>query len=337
MNQIAMIVKAASESLTNFSTRKPAVRYASENAPEQTDTDSVFRKSTSELLKHLLVINRDSCDSDVNETNASETAKKRKNNAGDSFERARKIVTHGEDSVTNEVKQNSFCNNFYDDKPSLEMGVFSVSCAIAKCGVDSVWQPVPEVNHGSMDDRCGDVCETSENEEKSQSSRLSDEVQSFREILQRTISSEESTRTEQFSDDDLSLLPEVLPETLSLILAETEKNLNIESPDSGPIIDSSSECSEFADLVPFSGSFSRSASQFSPGASTSKDFAPVEPTLSIEIVKKSKNQKGENGDEDVEDDEMVLVPYGEFLKIFFAYNNRPYSQDPILLRYYYVY
>lgn len=322
MNQIAMIVKAASESLTNFSTRNPAKRYASENALEQTETDSVFRKSPTDLLKYLLVINRDSCDSDVNETNASETAKKRKNNADESFERARKIVTHGKaDSVTNQVKQNSFCNNFYHDKPSLEMGVFSVSCDIARCGFGSVWQPLPEVKHGSMDERCGDVCEPSEHDGNSQSSRLSDEVQSFREILQRTVSSEESTRTEQFSDDDLSLLPDVLPpETLSFILAETEKNLNIESPDSGPLIDSSSECSEFADLVPFSGGFSRSVSQFSPGASTSKDLPPADSTVSVEIVKKLKNQKGEKEDENVEDDEMVLVPYGELLEIFFLHN-----------------
>lgn len=314
----------ASESLTksprNFSTPNATTRSTSEeNAPEQTEFDNIFQKTPSDLLKYLLVINnRDSRDrSDVNETNAGERTKKRRNNADESFERARKIVTHGESvlptAVTNKIKQNSFCNNFYHDKPSLEMGVFSLNCDIAKCSVVSNCQPLPELKHGSMDERCGDECtKTSENDEEIQSRLLSEQVQNFREIFHRNVSSEESTQTDQFSDDDLSLLPEVLPpETLNFILAATEKNLNIESPES-VLKDSSSECSEFTDLVPFSGDFPQSVQQLSSVPSTSKDNnPPVKPSTSGKVIKKTGKKKSTKNEKDVEEDEMVLVPYGK--------------------------
>lgn len=308
MNQLAMIVKAAGESLTkppDFSTRNATICCTSENSLAQSDLDAVFRKTPSEILKYLLVVNRDSCDSDVSETNANETAKKRKN-TDESFERARKIVTHGEiDSVTNKIKQNSFCSNFYHDKRSLEMGVLSSNCDTAKCKVVSIRSPLADVKYGNMDENYKDTCPPSGNEhENTESCLFSEEVQNFRDILRRAGSSEESSRTEPFSDDDLSLLPEVLPqETLNFILSATEKNLNIESPDSGPQ-DSSSDCSEFTDLVPFS--------PVSPVASTSKEFPQPEQSKSDKSAVKTKIKDSVKDKKNVQDDEMVLVPSGKF-------------------------
>lgn len=317
MNQFAMIVKAASESLTNsprdFSTRNATICCTSENA-EKSDLDAVFRKSPSELLKYLLVINHDTYDSDAIETNAAETEKKAKNNVDESSAEDRKFVTHGKiAAVTNKTKQNSFCTNFHDDKRALEMGVLSLSCDSVKCGVVSFSRPLPDLKDGRMDERYGEACETSEKVGKIQSSLFSEDVQSFREVLQRTISSEESTRTEQFSDDDLSLLPEVLPpETLDFILSGTEKNLHIESPDSGPT-ESASECSEFTELVPLSNSSSKgSVSLFSPVASTSQDFSAVKPSTSAKKDNKKLGDKSrEKETKDVGEDEMVLVPSGK--------------------------
>lgn len=306
MNQLAMIVKATSESLTNpptdFSTRNATICCTSENAGEN-DLDAIFRKSPSELLKYLLVINRDTRDSDVIKTNAIETAKERNN---ESSEQTEKIV-----SVTNKTNPFSFCNSFHYDKPSFEMGVFSLSCDSAKCGSPSVWQPLPEVKHGRMDGRCDDVCETSESDEKFQSHLFFEQVQNFRDVFQRTISSEESTRTEQYSDDDIPVLPEDLPpETLEFILSRTEKELHIESPGSGPK-DSASECSELTELCPLSDSFPGTVSQFSPIASTSKQFSPVNKVTSTKTIKKAKDKGNGKDTKDVEEDEMVLVPSGK--------------------------
>lgn len=312
-----MIVKAASESLTNspadFSNQNATICCTSENAAsEKTEFDAIFRKTPAELLKYLLNVNRDCCESDGIKTDEIRATKKRKNSTDDSSEEVKKTVTHGEFvSVTNKIKQNSFCNDFHYDKRTVEMGVFSLSCNSAKCGLVSVWQPLPEVNHGRMDERYDDECETGENVGKIQSRLLSEEVQSFRDVLQRTVSSEESTRTEQFSDDDLPFFQEDLPpETLEFILSETEKSLHIESPDVHPK-DSPSECTELTELGTLSDTFSRSV--FSPIPSTSKDLPPVISENSAktkETLGKNLSEKNTKVDEK---DEMVLVPSGKII------------------------
>lgn len=284
-----MIVKAGSDSLTNLtptgcSTSNATICCTSGKALSER-TDAIFRKSPSELLRYLLVLDGGGFDGDVIETNV----KKRKNNRDESPKVAGTVIHAECGSVSNKSNISSFCSNFYDDKHTVEMGVFSLSCDSVKCGSASVCQPSPDVKDGRMDERC----ERSEDDVQNPSRLYSEAVQSFREILERTISSEESTRTEQYSDDDLPLLPGVFPEeTLEFILSGTEKHLHIESP-----TDATSDSSELTELRPRS-----ELSQFSPVATTSKEVSDAINVDKIVIKDSDKNDDG---------DEMVLVPSGK--------------------------
>lgn len=283
-----MVAKGGGESA--FSTTDRGESNAPPGA-ERCEIQSIFRKlTTAELLKHLLnvrVSNR-ACHDEAG--------------AGDVATKKRGHESAHEDAVR-------------ATDPSLVKRTFRSKSACDKCDLaDNNGDAICPTGRGYVCFKHGIM---SERDDDRHSRPCTDEVQSFRENLQRNLSEDGSLP--EFSDEEITDFSNAIlsSDTLDFILSGTEKNLCIQTPSPQ---ENTSECtissdfSDFTELLPFVGEAASPEAAFSPVASTSgvpKASTKTAPKTSVNSEKKTETATSSDSDQDV-NDAMVLVPSGKF-------------------------